>query len=229
MEIPTPIPLGRLAQPFDDPNWIYEIKHDGFRALAAIEDGRCRFFSRKKHRLTGFRDLGEAIVKERRLESAILDGELAATDGMGRTVFAALMQRSKVIRYFAFDLLWLNGEDLRSLPLHVRKGKLKRILPSRSRHLLYVDHTKGAGTELYRLACRLDLEGIVAKRADSLYDDNGRENWIKIKNLSELTSNSHQATETELIEITARAMEPATRIERATCGLRNSAKATSET
>ena len=171
MEIPTPIPLGRLAKPFDDPNWVYEIKHDGFRALVVIEDGHCRLFSRKKHRLTGFRDLGEALVKELRLDSAILDGELVATDGMGRSVFAALMQRSKTIRYFAFDLLWLNGEDLRSLPLHVRKGKLKRILPSRSRHLLYVDHTKGAGTELYHLAFQLDLEGIVAKRADSLYDD----------------------------------------------------------
>ena len=183
MEIPTPIPLGRQAQPFDDPNWIYEIKHDGFRALAAIENGRCRLFSRKKHRLTGFRDLGETLVKELRLESAILDGELVATDGMGRSVFAGLMQRSKMIRYFAFDLLWLNGEDLRSLPLQARKDKLKRILPSRSRHLLYVDHTKGAGSELYRLVCQLDLEGIVAKRANSPYEENVQNpHWIKVKN-----------------------------------------------
>ena len=94
MEVPTPIPLARQADPFDDPNWVYEIKHDGFRALAVIEDGHCRLFSRKKHRLTGFRDFGEALVKELRLESAILDGELVATDGMGRSVFAALMQRS---------------------------------------------------------------------------------------------------------------------------------------
>jgi bifunctional non-homologous end joining protein LigD len=184
MVIPTPLTLVCRAQPFDDPDWLYEIKHDGFRALAVIENGRCRFFSRNKHRLTGFRDLAEAIVKELNVESAILDGELVATDGIGRTVFAALMQRSRSVRYFTFDLVWLNGEDLRHLSLRARKDKLKRILPTRSPHLLYVDHTKGAGTELYRLACQLDLEGIVAKKADSPYDDMAKGNWIKIKNPS---------------------------------------------
>jgi bifunctional non-homologous end joining protein LigD len=80
--------------------------------------------------------------------------------------------------------MWLNGEDLRRLPLRRRKEKLKQVMPSRSPHLLYVDHTKGAGTELYRLACQLDLEGIVAKKADSPYDDMAKGNWIKIKNPS---------------------------------------------
>ena len=183
MVIPTPLTLISQKQPFDDPDWLYEIKHDGFRALAVIENGRCRFFSKNKHRLTGFRDLGEAIARELNVD-AILDGELVATDALGRTVFAALMQRSKTVRYFAFDLLWLNGEDLRPLPLRARKDKLKRVLASRSPHLLYVHHTKGAGTELYRLACQLDLEGIVAKKADSPYDDNVRGSWIKIKNPS---------------------------------------------
>lgn len=183
MVIPTPRTLVSQTQPFDDPDWLYEIKHDGFRALAVIEEGRCRFFSKNKHRLTGFRDLGEAIVKELSVENAVIDGELAATDGLGRTVFKALMQRSHQVRYFAFDLLWLNGRDLRSLPLVVRKQQLRRIVPARSAHMLYVDHTKGAGTELYRLACQLDLEGIVAKRADSQYDQetNGRI-WIEITN-----------------------------------------------
>jgi bifunctional non-homologous end joining protein LigD len=184
MVIPTPLTLGSQGQPFDDPDWLYEIKHDGFRALAVVENGRCRFFSRNKHRLTGFRDLAEAIVKELNVESAILDGELVATDGRGRTVFAALMQRSRTVRYYSFDLMWLNGEDLRRLPLRRRKEKLKQVMPSRSPHLLYVDHTKGAGTELYRLACQLDLEGIVAKKADSPYDDMAKGNWIKIKNPS---------------------------------------------
>jgi bifunctional non-homologous end joining protein LigD len=100
-------------------------------------------------------------------------------------MFADLMKQRKLARYFAFDLLWLKGEDLTGLPLLTRKEKLKRILPSRSIHVLYVDHTRGSGTELFRLACELDLEGIVAKRASSLYEDNpnGR-NWIKIKNPS---------------------------------------------
>jgi hypothetical protein len=111
-------------------------------------------------------------VKEIHAEGVILDGELAVTDHMGRTIFADLMQRRNLARYFAFDLLWLNGEDLRHLPLVTRKEKLKRILPSRSAHVLYVDHSRDNGTALYRLACQLDLEGIVAKRADSIYDDN---------------------------------------------------------
>jgi bifunctional non-homologous end joining protein LigD len=94
-----------------------------------------------------------------------------------------MMQSRHLARYLAFDLLWLNGEDLRQLPLLKRKEKLKRILPSRSAHVLYVDHSRGNGTALYRLACQLDLEGIVAKRADSIYEDNPNERkWIKIKN-----------------------------------------------
>ena len=77
----------------------------------------------------------------------------------------------------------LNGEDLRGVPLVKRKETLKRILPSRSPHVLYVDHTRGSGTELFRLYCQLDLEGIVAKRADSPYEDNEQApHWFKIKN-----------------------------------------------
>jgi bifunctional non-homologous end joining protein LigD len=183
MVIPTPLTLASQPQPFDGPDWLFEIKHDGFRALAVIEEGGCRFYSRKKHRLTGFRDLGEAIVKELNVESAILDGELVATDEVGRTVFAALMRRSQPARYFAFDLISLNGTDLRSLPLLDRKDKLKQVLPRRSPYLLYVDHTRGAGTELFHLACQLDLEGIVAKQANSPYEENPRQSrWIKIKN-----------------------------------------------
>ena len=182
MLIPAPMPLVQQREPFDDPNWLYEIKHDGFRALAVIEQGHCRFFSRKKHKLAGYQDLREALVKEVTAESAILDGELVVVDHMGRSIFADMMKRRKLARYFAFDLIWLNGEDLRALPLLKRKEKLKQILPARSAHLLYVDHTKASGRRLFELACELDLEGIVAKRADSPYNDTGSRDWIKIKN-----------------------------------------------
>jgi bifunctional non-homologous end joining protein LigD len=131
----------------------------------------------------GYQDLRTALVKEVHAERVILDGELAVTDHQGRTVFAYLMQRRNLARYFAFDLLWHNGEDLRKLPLLTRKEKLKRILPSRSAHVIYVDHSRGNGTALYRLACQLDLEGIVAKHADSIYEDNPNvRHWIKIRN-----------------------------------------------
>ena len=183
MVIPQPMTLVQQPEPFDDLDWIFELKHDGFRALAVIEHGQCRLFSRKKHKFVGSQELRAALVKEVHAGAAILDGELAVTDHLGRTVFAELMQRRNLARYFAFDLLWFNGEDMTKLPLLARKEKLKRILPSRSPHVLYVDHSRGNGTALYRLACQLDLEGIVAKRADSIYEDNPNvRHWIKIKN-----------------------------------------------
>jgi len=195
MVIPIPMIVRAMSQPFDDPEWLYEIKHDGFRALTVIDDGRCRFYSKNRHRLTGFRDLAEAIVRDLHVNNAILDGEIGASDELGRTVFTALMQCTKPVRYFAFDLLWLNGRDLRSLPLQWRKTELKRLLPARSGDVLYVDHTKGAGTDLYRLACQLDLEGIVAKRADSPYGaiEMARD-WITINN----PHYSHQGRRGEL-------------------------------
>ena len=183
MLIPAPMPLVQRPEPFDDPNWIFEIKHDGFRVLAVIEQGQCRFLSRKKHQLYRFRDLASALIREVHAEGALLDGELAVPDESGRTVFASMMKRRQQARLYAFDLLWLDGQDLRSQPLLKRKAMLKRLLPARSSHVLYADHTRGSGTELFRLACQLDLEGIVAKRADSPYEEHpAHPHWIKIKN-----------------------------------------------
>ena len=184
MKIPATAPLRRQAEPFDDPDWIYEIKHDGFRALAVIEQGRCRFVSRKHQPLSGFQAISEALVQKVKARTAILDGELVVADEHGRTVFASMMKRGRHdIRYFAFDLLWLNGIDLREVPLLRRKAQLKRILPSRSAHVLYVDHTMGDGRWLYQCACEMDLEGIVAKHKASPYSNRlSRSSWIKIKN-----------------------------------------------
>jgi bifunctional non-homologous end joining protein LigD len=182
MEIPSPLQLTHGAEPFDDPDWIYEIKHDAFRALAVLERGHCRFFSRKKQKLHGFRNLREGLVNAVNADTAILDGELGVTDHLGRTMFASLMKRHHQIRYFAFDLLWLNGQDLRALPVITRKEKLKRILPTSSPHTLYLDHVQGAGRRLHALACQLDLADIVAKPANSRYENPPGRSWIKIKN-----------------------------------------------
>ena len=183
MHIPNPIPLGRLEKPFDDPNWVFEIKQDGFRALALVEKGHCWLVSRRKRKFHAFGDLASAIAGEVKADMAILDGELAVPDEHGRSVFAYIMKRRRDVRYYAFDLLWLNGRDLRGLPLLVRKQMLKRILPKGSAHVLYVDHMRGSGTKLYHVACQMDLEGIVAKRADSPYEENWSDpHWAKIKN-----------------------------------------------
>lgn len=190
MNIPTPLPLGQASEPFDNPDWLYEIKHDGFRALAVIDQGTCRFYSRNLHRLTGFDDLGRGLVVEIKADGGvILDGELAVIDGDGRSLFAAMMTGKRhLARFFAFDVLSINGTDLRQLPLVERKTQLKGILPRRSRYVLYVDHVRGTGKQLYEWICAWDLEGIVAKRADSRYEFTGsnlnRSPWLKIKNKS---------------------------------------------
>lgn len=159
------------------------MKHDGFRALALIDKGQCWLVSRRKHKFHVFNDLAAALGREVKANMAILDGELAVPDETGRSVFAFVIKRRKDVRYYAFDLLWLNGKDLRGLPLLVRKQILKCLLPKRSGHVLYVDHMREGGTKLYRLACQLDLEGIVAKKANSSDEDNwSKPYWIKIKN-----------------------------------------------
>jgi bifunctional non-homologous end joining protein LigD len=188
MHIPTPLPLGRLPEPFDDPDWLYEIKHDGFRALAVIDQGQCRFFSRNRHRLNGFDELGRALVDETKADTAILDGELAVIDPDGRSLFAAMMTGGRhLARFFAFDVVSINGTDLRQQPLIERKRQLRQMLPRRSRYVLYVDHVRGTGKELFHWACVWDLEGIVAKRVHSPYEFSGgcnlnRSPWLKIKN-----------------------------------------------
>jgi bifunctional non-homologous end joining protein LigD len=113
----------------------------------------------------------------------VLNGELAVTDELGRPVFVSVMRRRELARYFAFDLLWLDGEDLRGLPLLERKARLARLLPRESKHILYVDHVEGSDRMLFEAAKALDLEGIVAKLVDSRYTvGTGQSPWIKIKN-----------------------------------------------
>ena len=184
---PFPLPLGRLSEPFDDPDWLYEIKHDGFRAIAVIEQGQCRFFSRNRNPLTGFDEVAKALVAEIKADRAILDGELAVIDHDGRSLFAAMMTGGRhLARFFAFDVVSINRSDLSQTPLVERKKALENILPRRSRYVLYVDHVHATGKQLFDWACAWDLEGIVAKKADSRYEFKGRNRrrspWKKIKN-----------------------------------------------
>jgi bifunctional non-homologous end joining protein LigD len=136
--------------------------------------------------LTGFDELGSALVAEIKADRAILDGELAVIDHDWRSLFAVMMTGGRhLARFFAFDLVSINGSDLSQTPLVDRKKALKRTLPQRSRYVLYVDHVRGTGKQLFEWACAWDLEGIVAKRADSRYEFSGgrtRSPWKKIKN-----------------------------------------------
>jgi bifunctional non-homologous end joining protein LigD len=175
--------LLRVPEPIDHPDFLYEVKHDRFRALAHVEDGRCRLVSRNGHVFKSWPHPAEELASITRCSSAVLDGELCCVDPDGRTNFYRLMFRRERPFFYAFDLLAVDGEDLTMLPLVERKVRLHAIMPRVSSRLLYVDGIAARGPDLYRLACERDLEGIVAKWSRGTYQCDGRgTSWLKIKN-----------------------------------------------
>lgn len=178
----TPLRLTRRQTPFDDPDWIFELKYDGFRALAYVDDGVCRLVSRNRHLFDEFAPLAADVTRSLRAERAVLDGEIACVDDQGRSQFYELMARRCRPCFFAFDLLWVNGEDLRDHALVDRKARLRGLVPEHDAHLLYVDHVEESGVALFEKVCDMDLEGITAKRKRGLYREGTR--WLKIKNES---------------------------------------------
>jgi len=104
-------------------------------------------------------------------------------DAEGRSLFNRLLFRRQTPVYAAFDIVWVNGQDLRDRPLVERKTRLRAILPLESPHLLHVDHLREKGQELFALACENDLEGVVGKWAQGTYQSDGRTtSWVKVKN-----------------------------------------------
>jgi bifunctional non-homologous end joining protein LigD len=174
--------LGRVTDPFDDPDWLFELKYDGFRALAVLHDGACRLLSRNGNRF-GFDALASGIAAHLLCQSAVLDGEIVRLDSAGRSNFADLFYRRGEPIFVAFDLLSVGGRDLRAQPLHARKRELRRLLPAQSATILYCDEVEHTGCDLFQLACEHDLEGIVAKWKYGRYTA-GREEttWVKIRN-----------------------------------------------
>jgi ATP-dependent DNA ligase len=127
--LPSIIPakLARSLEPFDDPAWLFELKHDGFRSLAYIEDGKCRLVSRHRNVYKSFETLRDALAALR-VESAILDGEIVCLDENGCSQFKELLYRRGRAVFFAFDMVWLDGEDLRQIAWIERKKKLKNLI-----------------------------------------------------------------------------------------------------
>ena len=116
-----------------------------------------------------------------KVEDAILDGEIVCLDQAGRSMFNELLFRRGYPVFYVFDLLWLNGEDYRLKPLHVRKAALRRLIQhARCEELLFAQHVEESGVSLFQIACKQDTEGIVAKRKNGTYGVNER--WFKIKN-----------------------------------------------
>jgi hypothetical protein len=117
----------------------------------------------------GYTLLAQWIGENLRVENAVIDGEIACVDDSGRSLFNDLLFRRRQCLFFAFDLLYLNSEDLRDLPLVERKARLRRLLRRKRSRILYVDHIETHGKRLIEKVCNFDLAGIVAKRKTSLY------------------------------------------------------------
>jgi bifunctional non-homologous end joining protein LigD len=176
--------LSRRPEPFDSDDFIYELKIDGFRALAHIQNGQGELVSRNSNTFRGFAELATWIAGHLRVESAVLDGEICCLDPDGRPNFRDLLFRQRQAIFIAFDLLYLNGRDLRPLPLVQRKTLLKRLIRRKRARMFYLDHVEGDGCLLFEQIRKMDLEGIVCKRKDSPYKVTEKPSryWIKVKN-----------------------------------------------
>ena len=178
-----PMPLLRIPTPFNHPEWLFELKHDGFRALAVIDGSSCQLISRNGHVFSQWPELGEELTRAVRTERAVLDGEITCVQPDGRSDFRALMFRRGWPVFYAFDALSIGDEDLRGLPLRLRKTHLRNVMPSTDTRLRYVDHVEERGAELFGLACARDCEGVVGKWGSGLYRTDGTTtSWVKIKN-----------------------------------------------
>ena len=178
----SPMPLGRRREPFDHPDWIFELKWDGFRTLAHVTGGGSNLVSRNGNAFRGFPDLAAELVLEVNADDAILDGEIVKLDDDGRPQFYDLMRRRGPFALVAFDVLVVNGKDVRALPLVERKKLLRAVVPQRSSTVLYAQHVHSNGRDLFAEVCRQDLEGIVAKHCAGRYGEDEPTRWLKIKN-----------------------------------------------
>jgi bifunctional non-homologous end joining protein LigD len=182
------------AKAFDNPDWLFEIKWDGYRAVAFIEDGRVRLVSRSQNDLTAqFPELGE-LPQFVKAERAILDGEIVALDEEGRPSFSLMQQRTGFragkrrmprregvpVIYYAFDLLYLDGFDLRRVALEQRKQLLQERIVAGG-VVQFSDHYAEKGLDLFEAAKQRGLEGIVAKKRSGIYEEKRSRDWLKIK------------------------------------------------
>ncbi len=184
-----------VDKPFDNADWLFEIKWDGYRSVAFLDDGKARLVSRNQNEMTSqypeLRDLPEYV----RARTAILDGEIVALDEAGHPSFSLMQQRTGIsgsgrrvkasdrsvpIAYYVFDLLYLDGYDLSRVDLEKRKELLAGIIAG-SALVRYSDHHLEQGTALYEAAKQQGLEGIVAKRRNSCYEQKRSREWLKMK------------------------------------------------
>jgi bifunctional non-homologous end joining protein LigD len=183
-----------IETPFDSDEWLYEIKWDGYRSVAFLEDGQLRLVSRNQNDMTAlYPELGD-LPRSVRARHAVLDGEVVAVDEQGRPSFSLMQQRTGIrhgrfrapgrtevpVLYYVFDLIYFDGYDLHRVDLEQRKQLLQEIaVPGHNLH--FSDHQIAQGTALFEVARQRGLEGIVAKRRKSCYEEKRTREWLKIK------------------------------------------------
>ncbi|HXI00083.1 MAG TPA: DNA ligase D [Sphingobacteriaceae bacterium] len=173
-----------VDKPFDDPDWLYEIKWDGYRAVALVNKGKVELISRNKKSFDAkFYPVHQALTKWK--INAVLDGELVVLNDKGRSDFGSLQNwRSEAdgeLVFYVFDMLWYDGKNLVDLPLRERRTVLEEMLPAED--MIRLSKTFDAsGTDFFDAASKMELEGIIAKKANSTYSPDRRsKEWLKIK------------------------------------------------
>jgi bifunctional non-homologous end joining protein LigD len=192
-QIATPLELPAFVEPMkaklsarlpEGDHWLYELKFDGYRFLGAKAGGEVRLWSRAQNDFTTrFPAVAKALAAIP-AKSALVDGELVVPDEQGRPSFQLIQnaREKTIVHAFLFDLLELNGKDVRGEPLESRRGRLTKLLPQRSKTLHFSAALTGDPTSLLAEIARRGMEGLIAKRRDSLYEAGGRSGaWLKIK------------------------------------------------
>jgi bifunctional non-homologous end joining protein LigD len=172
-------------KPPSGPGWLHEIKLDGFRLMAQRRGVGGRLLTRNGNDWTERYPSVVAAMKALKVKSCLIDGEITVCDERGVPVFDRLRHGRRVkpeAVLYAFDLLELDGEDLRARPIELRKAELERLLRTAMPALALVEHLAGDGAIVFEHACALGCEGIVSKRLGSRYRSGRTDDWIKVKN-----------------------------------------------
>jgi len=171
-------------RPPSGPGWIHEIKHDGFRLMVRRDAAGVRLLTRNGHDWSERFPLIAEAAGALKVRSFLIDGEAVACDGAGMPSFDRLRYRrgDGAVFLFAFDLLELNGDDLRREPIELRKRELAKLLRNARLGLQVNEHIAEPGDVVFRHACKLGLEGIVSKRLGSRYRSGRSPDWLKMKN-----------------------------------------------
>jgi DNA ligase D-like protein (predicted ligase) len=168
------------------PEWLHEIKYDGYRMHARLDRGRVQLLTRSGLDWTDKYPPIAAAMSTLPTEQAYLDGELCGVRSDGKTSFSMIQAASdsgnaETLIFFLFDLLYLDGEMISAAPLVQRKERLRELLSDNGPPLLFCDHQIGRGSEFYAKVCEMSLEGIISKRADAPYSPGDRGLWVKVK------------------------------------------------